>query len=356
MILLGLCSLPLFGLIGGGSVIAGALSSHKRKQDTKLSDTKPSLDLLIPAHNEEKRIETTLKSIHSALPCFAYPPRILITLDACTDQTEAVINRWTQKLKIELKSVNFQSKWKTLQSLVDDSEADWVLLLDSGIHFKPTFISNLLRHAQNQNLVAYSPSYRIEATSKLNSLFWNFEKNLKKIENRAGGPISVHGASIAYRSKPLKGTLQKIKTYSDNDFSNDDIIIPLALRKYYPTQSIFYSTNDQILDQEDDQSIVFSTQFNRRKRMVIGNLQWIRWLKLTKNSSAILYLLSLRRALRPFWVEVLIIFFIGARVEFGEIGYLSLLPIVFFPQAALASLYAPWAWLNKLDLKKSAWK
>src|SRR5688500_12787228 len=47
------------------------------------------LDLVIPAHNEEHRIDRTLRAYRSA--CTALDTRFLVALDRCTDRTAEVV-------------------------------------------------------------------------------------------------------------------------------------------------------------------------------------------------------------------------------------------------------------------------
>ncbi len=65
------------------------------------------LSVLIPAHNEEGRIEATVREIHVALAAAAIPHEILVVNDNSRDQTENVLKRLGQEIR-ELRYVNNQ--------------------------------------------------------------------------------------------------------------------------------------------------------------------------------------------------------------------------------------------------------
>ena len=63
------------------------------------------LSVLIPAHNEEGRIESTVRDIHNALAAAAIPHEILVVNDNSRDQTENVLKRLEREIP-ELRYVN----------------------------------------------------------------------------------------------------------------------------------------------------------------------------------------------------------------------------------------------------------
>src|SRR3954471_13440883 len=63
------------------------------------------LSVLIPAHNEEGRIEPTVREIHAALAAAAIPHEILVVNDNSRDQTEHVLTRLAKDIR-ELRYVN----------------------------------------------------------------------------------------------------------------------------------------------------------------------------------------------------------------------------------------------------------
>lgn len=60
------------------------------------TQSKPYLSVIIPAYNEEKRIETTLESIHQFLSKQSYRWEVLVVLDGSQDNTLGVVESFAQ--------------------------------------------------------------------------------------------------------------------------------------------------------------------------------------------------------------------------------------------------------------------
>jgi glycosyltransferase involved in cell wall biosynthesis len=355
MIFISITSFLVLGLVGGGSVLA-ALFPLKKPENTFTGEV--VFEVLIPAHNEEKKIGITLAALEKEFRGLSFRPRIRIALDACHDQTEKVIQEWSSRLSVVISKVSFQSKWRTLQSLVSQSQSEWVIFLDSGISFEEGLLPAWVSAMKDRNHLLVAPAYRLEGGSLLSRVFWIFENTVKKIENRAGGPISVHGAAVAYQKAVIQTVFQHLNLDQESDFKNDDVILPLASRVLFKKMSSLYLADHCVFDQAKVDATDFQTQVNQRKRMMIGNLQWIRWMKTDSRirKPARIHLLALRRKLRPFWVYVLLVFSASFIAVNGWVSLGLLLPMVWFRAAAIASFQAPAAWWNHLDQKKSAWK
>jgi hypothetical protein len=346
-------TLSLF-LLGGASI--GAAISFRR-QKSQSQGEEPSIQVLIPCHNEEARIEITLAALAREFSTLKITPTIHIALDACTDQTEAVIQRSMRGLSIQISKVQNRSKWRTLSHLVSEVTADrnWIVILDAGVDFEPGLFLHFEKLMKNSSLSYLCPAYRVQGGSKLANLFWMFESAIKSVENSAGGSISVHGAAIAYRKMVVQKLFQKFRS-EKSEFKNDDVMIPMASRIEFPQLMGHYFTTPKVFDHAFADRFSFATQLNQRKRMVIGNLEWMRWLRRQDHVPAVVTALSIRRALRPFWVYLLILITWATYLEVGVFALILLLPMLLFRAATLASFYAAYAWLFKKDQQQSAWK
>ena len=131
-----------------------------------------------------------------------------------------------------------------------------------------------------------------------------FERQFKKIESLSGGPVSVHGATVFYKKDELIKALDSLK-YKEN-WKNDDVVIPMKLRSLFPYQTIFYLSNEFVRDSKYNKRT--TNEFGRRKRMVIGNLEWlIEGLCIENNT---VFILSLRRIFKILWCYWFISFFL----------------------------------------------
>ena len=357
MILFSFGILLLIALLGGASLLAAILfgNTHQRPS-SEIAPQTISYTLLIPAHNEENKIECTLEACFKAKNEFATCPEIWIALDACTDHTLTKILPWKQKLSIQHAEVNFRSKWKVLQFLLSQAKTEWVVFLDSGINFDSQLFNELEKFMKQDSYMAIGPSYEIKGASLIHRVFWKFERFLKNCENTCGGPISLHGATLAYRRTALLTVFEKLNLTMTEDFKNDDVIIPLTLRTLFPEKKIHYLTHAAVFDDAKHEQVNFRTDLNRRIRMVIGNIQWIRWYYGNCPFQFKIFLISLRRTLRPFWSLIILILILGGLSTVGPISLILCLVFLLFRGASLASFLSPLLFIFKKDQQKSAWK
>jgi hypothetical protein len=101
----------------------------------------------------------------------------------------------------------------------------------------------------------------------------------------------------------LSASVHFLRSISQDVWLNDDIALPLSARMLFPKNRILYWRPNETTRRVSDVGIEEEkAQFARRRRMVIGNLQWILFLwprSLYKSPSAAL--LGLRRIARLFW-------------------------------------------------------
>ncbi|MFS0654477.1 glycosyltransferase [Bacillus sp. 179-C3.3 HS] len=98
-----------------------------------------SLSILIPARNEEKRIEACLQSIVDQ----SFHPKELIVLDDhSTDQTRTVVERfakrypWIRIVSGKALPDGWLGKSYACSQLAEEASGDWLLFLDADVRFK----------------------------------------------------------------------------------------------------------------------------------------------------------------------------------------------------------------------------
>jgi cellulose synthase/poly-beta-1,6-N-acetylglucosamine synthase-like glycosyltransferase len=204
----------------------------------------------------------------------------------------------------EVENFGFHSKWKTLAALARHvKKGEWVALVDAGSLWPPELLSDLVAEFQDPSLLAIAPAYYPKNASSLERLLWRFEARCKVRENRAGGPVSVHGASVFFRAEALQAALERLSRFNRTAWLNDDIVIPFAARLAYPGSAIRYWCPPDLERRVSDAGLRESApQFRRRRRMVAGNLEWaITLFPAAVRRSPAAALVALRRLLRIFW-------------------------------------------------------
>ncbi len=276
---------------------------NKEEQESGQSNAARSISILIPAHNEQDSLGATLRSItdsiaraKSQFPSMAFFVRI--GLDGCSDGTERIAREFGCDV---LSTQASQGKWKTLRALIErSSESEYVVLADAGVIWPSDLLSLAVSKLTSTNLVALAPTYRNPSMGVFESLLWSVERSLKDIEAHSGGPVSVHGATIIYNTKAVLQAFEKI---SHTTWLNDDVVIPLVVRALNPSRKLLYCPEIGVADAPQAVSgDIKKNEFGRRRRMVIGNVQWMRRiLPILWQSSVVVGLLSLRRVFRVFW-------------------------------------------------------
>ena len=312
------------------------------------------LAILIPAHNEEINLERTLLNIAVAVDRLQLQrgsAQIQVTVrvgaDGCTDQTVAVARR-NGAVVLELQPN--RGKWGTLRALLDQSgDADWVALADCGVTWPADLLARLMPNCARTEIMAVAPGYAATDGSWLERAAWGVDRPFKRIEAELGGPVSIHGATIFYRRAELVAVMEGLGA---DGWLNDDVVIPLMLRARFPEKRIRYlaslGVSDRLLTPVE--APLAKREFGRRRRLVIGNLQWIRSLLpevWSRNSLA--GILALRRVFRVLWAYWGICLAIGASLILGGDSFVLLgLTLVLIGAGTLAlaqvraSLLAPY--------------
>ena len=269
-------------------------------------------------------MESTLNSLNAEIQNFkrqfSQPPNFLqpspqinihIGMDHCTDRTEALTRNWARENATEI-SISYnseaQGKWQMLGILIERSRARWVGLIDAGAIWTPGLLLEVFKHLNSPDVIGIAPSYSPMGSGFFESVFWRIEQLFKRIEGEAGGPVSVHGATVIYRRLHLKKVLNELKRKTSNPWLNDDVVIPLSLRMKWPHSKIVYlsenTTHAWVQDQKlpPENPAPKKVVYRRRRRMVLGNIQWIRalyWNAIWCDPRVAL--LASRRVFRTFW-------------------------------------------------------
>ncbi len=372
--LLGIGAFGFLGLSVLCPILAITTYYFRRQKSSKdpsrlesLPSRRLSLEIIIPAHNEAPLISTTLESIQSSVqylqagPATPRTPNVLVHVgtDGCTDPTPQIARQFAQVRVTEFHEK--QSKWVTIKALLAESKADWVILVDVGTVWPRSFLRDFVgRIDRERNAIAIAPSYRPLGAGWLPRMVWQIETSLKRIEAFCGGPVSLHGATVGYKT----ALLDKVLTYlGDTLWLNDDVVIPLILRSLYPDGVIVYpvgEVQDAGIQQE-------KMDLARRKRMVLGNLQWVRrLLPDCFRLNPVAGVIAGRRLFRVLWAYWFVFVVLGLALAFhfivlpgiAALGVLMVSSGSFrqLTGAAFISLLTPFLMMRSNALFQETWK
>lgn len=336
------------------------------------------LNILLPVHNGEKSIAATLESV--LLACHIAREKnpnlrceVLVGLDGCNDNTAQIAARYGVKIYEFPKR---RGKWHTVRELVKMSgKAGWVALVDCGTRWPEEFLVRVLPHFLKSNCVALAPSYVKSDGGILEHGLWLLERHLKSLEGCAGGPVTVHGATVFYRRREL---CRAFYVLGSRDWLNDDVVVPMMLRTLFPQMHIAYLPSFSVYDGRSmpwDSKVSSSSEFARRSRIAAGNTQWMRCLLpalCMRNHPAAL--VALRRAFRVLWAYWLALFMAGLILRVSGSSSITVLlaalgamlisclvlregesPVCRLASAAAASLAAPLYFLMPFERGAVRW-
>ncbi|NBX16213.1 MAG: glycosyltransferase [Proteobacteria bacterium] len=273
---------------------------QSRKRNASLS-LPLSVDVLLPCRNEEVTLALTLRSVFEARAemLSLFPDvrlQVICGLDDCTDTTEAV----AKNLGAQVHHFKHRSKWKVIADLIEQSSADWIALADCGAVWDRRFLRNVVPFMASADVSGFAPSYSADGAGLFGRIHWALESMLKSLENVAGGPVSVHGATVLYRSDVLKDALHIL---AGRVWINDDVTLPLIIRALNPEMRMIYSRNRKMgFVVCDRASRKPSQENNSRRRVSQGNIQWVFFLlPFVRQLNSIVFGLAQRRVVRLFW-------------------------------------------------------
>ncbi len=188
--------------------------SRFKPREKKQAPYTPAATVLIAAHNEEKWIEPTLRSLLNS----DYPADLLdivVVSDASTDRTEEMVRslhdprvRWHQMPRRG-------GKTKALREGVHQTNRDFIVLADASSLFAPSAVRNLLRHFQDPRVGSVVGRKGILRTgtslAAAEGSYWHYDALLREWESRTGGSwVGCEGTITAVR-----------KSNYDLDFGDD---------------------------------------------------------------------------------------------------------------------------------------
>jgi hypothetical protein len=233
-----------------------------------------------------------------------------------------------------------------IKTLIERSSADWLILVDAGALWSEGFLTDVVREiGRGRDVIAVAPSYAPLKSGLIHRALWQVERLLKMFEALCGGPVSLHGATVGYKTVLVKKALARL---GDTQWLNDDVVIPLTLRTLFPDGLIRYPVG-KVWDAGVHPKEV---DLARRDRLLKGNLQWVRGLLpdyFRRNPVA--GMVALRRLFRMFWAYWFVFAAAGLALAFHPIvlpgvaaaGFLLTVSGSFrqVAGAALVSLSAP---------------
>jgi len=307
-----LITIGSLGALGATLLFPCLLISVRRHSERDNEESKVNkLSVFIPVVDEIELLGRTVSSVRDAIEGFSRSGikfQIFICFDGSPPSEELP---FSLDNTVVLSDHSSRGKWGNLKkAILASGESDWCFLCDVGSVVPTDFFTEISPLLDQSRYVGIAPSYR-DASSR--NFLWLLESWLKKLENCSGGPVSVHGAGVLYRTEPLK----KILVELSGSWLNDDVVLPLLMRSRYPAREVIYLPHVKLLDLGCSKELDSGDQVTRRMRIVHGNIEWItKLLPQVYSATPLVGLLSLRRVFRLLWSYWATCLLLGALIIF----------------------------------------
>jgi cellulose synthase/poly-beta-1,6-N-acetylglucosamine synthase-like glycosyltransferase len=206
----------------------------KRQIPAKIA-TRPTLAILVPAHNEAAEIATTLEILLGEL---TPADRLVVIADNCTDDTAAIARSYGVKA-IEREDLQHRGKGYALdyglQFLADDLP-EVVVVIDADTHVERGTIDRIatLAHASGRPVQAtylLRPPERRTTKSEVSAFAFMF-KNLVRPQGlaRIGLPCLLQGTGMAFP----RSSIRRVSWASGNIVEDIQLGLDLAVAGHPP--------------------------------------------------------------------------------------------------------------------------
>jgi cellulose synthase/poly-beta-1,6-N-acetylglucosamine synthase-like glycosyltransferase len=161
----------------------------------------PAVSLIIPVHNEERRLPDKLANIRA----LDYPRehlKVLFVSDGSTDGSDALLGE-AKGESIEVLSLPIRSgKAMAINQAVARACTGILVFSDAATLFAPDALKKLVRHFADPGVGVVCGALRFEASTEscqTEGVYWRYESMLRLMESRLGVTLTASGAIYAMR-------------------------------------------------------------------------------------------------------------------------------------------------------------
>jgi len=240
----------------------------KQNQNTyKISDTLPTVSVVIAAYNEEQVIEEKIKSLFNT----SYPNELFevhIGSDNSSDKTNEIIRKYA-KIHSNLHLHAYterQGKAKIINTLCSEISSEILILTDANVYFEKRTIFELVKHYKQEDIalvggLIINTNIQASGISQQETTYLSGENMLKYREGILwGSMVGAFGGVYSIRKNAYHPVP---KNYFMDDF--------------YITMHVIKDGKKAITELDastyEDVSNVIKEEFRRKVRISIGNFQ-----------------------------------------------------------------------------------
>jgi len=199
---------------------------------------RPKVTMIIAAYNEEKAIEEKIRNCFELE--FHGDLEIIIGSDGSTDRTESIAAKYAPDAKL-IAFPQRSGKAQVLNRLVPRAQGDILVFCDANTLLLKNALQKLLSHFENPDvgcvcgrLILHDAGHTALGVGE--SMYWNLESEIKKMEGSLGIVIGANGGLYALR----KELFEPIPTESKvmDDFFTTTRVLKAGKSAIYEPQAI----------------------------------------------------------------------------------------------------------------------
>jgi cellulose synthase/poly-beta-1,6-N-acetylglucosamine synthase-like glycosyltransferase len=302
-----------------------------RKKWDRDSSHRPSVSIIIPAHNEESVID---KKIQNCLS-LDYPGNkleIIVASDCSSDKTVEIATRSKDVLVLDYRERS--GKTGVINKSASRAGGEILILTDSNTMFEKNSISRMVAYYRDPRIGAVCGHVRLFNPVQSRGLekeisYRESEAALKHNESLLGCTIGAFGGFYSLRR-------ELYVQLPPNAYSNDDFLT--AMRVLQQKKAVIFEPDAVSLEETGSD---MGMEFNRRIRIGAGNFQSFFWCLAFLNpfrgfASLAFFSHKVLRWFSPFWLLIILVCS-GLLSRIFPFGIVFLLQLVFYI-AALAGL------------------
>lgn len=244
--------------------LALALLAHWRGRPVCATGSPPrSVSIVIAAHNEQESVDRRLKELTGVLGASGLDGEVILVSDGSTDATAALARVHTKNRVRVLEMGKHSGKAAALSAGCALAEHEILVFADIRQHWKPDALQLLLENfadplvgAVSGDLLLGDPGGTLSGVT----LYWRYEKMLRRLEGRVWSVVGATGAISAVRRslfRPIPGGTLLDDVYWPVNVALD------GYRVIHDRRAIAY----------DQLPAAASDEFRRKVRTMSGNFQ-----------------------------------------------------------------------------------
>jgi cellulose synthase/poly-beta-1,6-N-acetylglucosamine synthase-like glycosyltransferase len=249
----------------------------------------PPVTFLIPAYNEEARLNEKLANLR-ALDYPADRLRVIFVSDGSTDRTDEIL-AGIREPHIETVRLPVRSgKATALNRAVELARTEILVFSDAATLFEATALRRLVSHFADPTVgvVCGALDFRASAESRqTEGVYWSYESMLRRLEGRLGATLTASGAIYAIRRRCYPGL--------DADVIVEDLVIPMHARGL--GYRVVYDPEARATDFA---APTVAGEFTRRVRVAVGSFRALPRLIATRVDALTAFALFSHKLLR--WI------------------------------------------------------